>query len=313
MNKQFLVVLAGVALALAATAHAAPVVDFSKLSPQQQAHMAQVLAKKRSDIGAEYNYDIRPAVLKSISVSRQVKANLKIAEAIVSLKLADNLSGVSRVEITLLSPSGSQYAAGVWQASYEDTREDVQIALDMSDKSENGEWRVSGVSVADANGNATFYDEAALAAKGRTSFTLTGATGDFEAPNAASGGVNLTPAVSLSTPPRGMLPNNPARLGVQLKLVDVGVSGVRQASMEFCKEGSYWECFAVSGTLSARGQQAVVLTLGGLAHAYWVVPGNYMPRSLSVSDFAGNYRDLHTDYGHDLNSLLDNPVIVVTE
>jgi hypothetical protein len=312
MNKQSLAVLAGATLALAATAHAAPAVDFSRLGPQQQAHMAKVIAAKQGGINPQYNYDIRPATLKSVKVDKQVKVNIKNAQVVVSLLVADNLTGVSQVSMLLVSPSGNQYMSGTWHADFEQTREELQIGVDMSDASENGLWRVHSVTVGDANRNATHYDEAALAAMGRTTFTVSGASGDFEAAEAQAGGVNLTPTVSLSTPPRGMLPGAAPRVGVQLNLVDAGSAGVSSASMEFCLEGSYWECFSMSGTISVRGKLNVALTLGGEAHS-WVVPGNYVPYSMSVWDYAGNYRYLSIDYGDDLNSLLDNPVIVVTE
>jgi hypothetical protein len=313
MNKQSLAVLAGATLALAATANAARAVDFSKLGPQQQAHMAKIIAAKQGGISPQYNYDIRPATLKSVKVGKQVKADIKNAQAVVSLLVADNLTGVSEVAVTLVSPSGNQHAYGSWSADFEKTREELQIGVDMSDASENGLWRVHAVTVADANSNATYYDEAALAAKGQTTFTVSGAGGDFEAVEVLPGGVNFTPAVSLSTPPRGMLPGNSPRVGVQLNLVDAGSSGVSSASMQFCVDGNYWDCFSVSGSISVRGKSSVALALGGHPDSYWVLPGNYVPYSLSLRDHAGNYRYLSIDYGDDLNSLLDNPVIVVTE
>lgn len=305
--------VAGVVLALAGVSQAAPAVDFSKLGPKQQAHMAKVLAAKQGGVTPQYNYDIRPAVLKGIKVGGQVKANIKNAQAVVSLRVADNLSGVHQVTVNVMSPSGNQYAYASWYASFENTREELQIGVDMSDATENGVWRVYSVTVADANNNATNYDEAALAAMGRTTFTVSGAAGDFESPVAETGGVNLTPTVSLSTPPRGMLPGNAARVGAQLKLLDAGASGINRASMQFCLEGTYWECFSMSGQVSLRGQSNLVLTMGGHVESYYVTPGNYVPYSLYVYDFAGNYRYYYSDYGDDLNSLLDNPVIVVTE
>lgn len=305
--------MAGAALAIAGTAHAAPAVDFSKLGPKQQAHMAKVLAAKQGGINAQYNYDIRPAVLKGIKVGGQVKANLKYPQAVVSLRVADNLSGVHAVTVYAMSPSGTQYAQTSWTASFENTREDLQLGIDMSSATENGVWRVYSVTVSDANNNTTQYDEAALAAMGKTTFTVSGAAGDFESPIALAGGTNLTPTVSLSTPPQGMLPGNPPRVGAQVKLSDAGAAGIASASMEFCLEGSYWECFSLSGSVSVRGQSEVLLTLGGHPYSYYVVPGSYLPRSLSVVDFAGNYRYYNVDYGDDLNGLFDNPMMVVTE
>jgi hypothetical protein len=305
-----LALVAGAALATVGIAQAGTFVDLSTLSPKQQAHLAAMQAKKRA-ISPEYNYDIRPPVLKAIRVAGKVNAGQKYAQAVVSMMVNDNLSGLDQVVVTLMSPSG-QTAYEYWNSSYDATRNELQIGVDMANASENGTWRVYSVTVADANGNSNHYDETALAGMGQTTFTVVGAAGDFTAPTAQTGGVNLTPTVSRSTPPRGMLPGNSARTGVQLNLSDLGSSGVRQASMEFCLEGTYWECFSVSGYVSVRGKSAVQLTLGGHVST-WTELGNYVPYSLYVYDQSGNSSSYYADWGDDLNSLLDNPVITITE
>lgn len=63
--------------------------------------------------------------------------------------------------------------------------------------------------------------------------------GDTTPPTAQAGGVNLTPTVSRSTPPRGMLP---------------GSAGISSASMELCLEGTYWDCIYLQGSVSVRGE-----------------------------------------------------------
>ncbi|MBI5269992.1 MAG: hypothetical protein HY856_09985 [Burkholderiales bacterium] len=292
--------------------HAAPAASAAGMSPQQQAHMAKVVAAQRARLAPEYNYDIRPAVLKGISVKGPVKANLKNAQAVVVMKVADNLTGVSRIEVTLDSPSGQRHAWGTWRADFPKTRDQVELAIDMDEVSENGLWRVSFVNVIDANEYGTAYDEAALAAMGSTTFTVSGALGDEEYPNAQPGGTNLTPTVSLSTPPRGMLPGRSPRVGVELNVSDAGASGVRSARLEFCHEMSEWDCFSMGGDLSRRGQASARLILGGELYGY-MQTGRYRPSSLSVTDFAGNMHYLWVYQGDDLDGLLDNPVIVITE
>jgi len=191
-------------------------------------------------------------------------------------------------------------------------RNELQIGVDMSNATENGTWRLYAVSVADSNGNATYYDENALAALGPTTFTVTGAVGDFTSPEALTGGTNLTPTVSRSTPPAGMLPGNPARVGIELNLADSGAAGIRSASMEFCLRDMYWECFSVSGQITVRGKSAVRLTMGGHV-SEWNAIGDYKPYSLYIYDQAGNSNYYYADWGYDLGSLLDNPVITITE
>lgn len=300
--------VAGLSLLSASVALAGTQGDLSTLSPQHQVQFVKEQAARRAGISHQYNYDIRPAVLKHVAVGGQVKANLKGAQAVVSLKMADNMTGVSDVSVYLTSPSGNQYASGYWDARYERTREDLVMGVDMSSVSENGTWRVRSVTVRDANGNASNYDEAALATMGKPSFEVIGAVGDFEEPAAMAGGVNLTPSVSRSTPPRGMLPGADPRVGIQLKLADAGASGIRSASMNFCKVGG-GSCLYLSGEVSVRGTAETALTLGGTV-SDWVDVGSYLPYSLYLYDFAGNYRSY---YGNELIGLLDAPAIEVTE
>jgi hypothetical protein len=299
--------VAGAVLALAGAVQAGTTVDLSKLGPKQQAHWTQIMAKK-AEITPQYNYDIKPAQLKRVSVGAKVDASRKNAQAVVSLLVSDNLSGVNQVNVTLMSPSG-QTASAYWTSPYEATRNEVQLGVDMSNATENGTWRVYAVHVSDANGYGTYYDETALAAMGgRTTFAVTGAIGDYTPPTGQPGGINLTPTVSRSTPPRGMLPGAEARIGVQMKLADAG-SGVRSASMEFCLDGMYWECIYLQGSVSVRGQNDVLLTLGGHVSG-WNALGNYVPYSMYVYDQAGNSTYYWSD---ELNGLLDNPVITITE
>jgi hypothetical protein len=311
MDKNFIrkALVAGVAVAAAGIAEAGPTaVDLSKLSPKQQAHLAAIQAKKR-EMAPMYNYDIRPPVLKKVRVGGTVNAGRKFAQAVVSLVASDNLTGVHQIYVTLMSPSG-QSAYASWTSDYDSTRNELQIGVDMSDATENGTWRLYSMSIRDSNSNLSTYDESQLAELGQTTFTVTGAVGDFSEPEAQTGGVNLTPAVSRSTPPRGMLPGNEARVGIQLNLADVGTAGLSGASMEFCLEGIYWECFSVSGDVSVRGKTAVLLTMGGRV-SEWNELGNYRPYSLYVYDHAGNSRSYYTDWGDDLETLIDNPVITI--
>lgn len=306
-----LALVAGAALAVAGFAQAGTAVDLSKLGPKQQAHLAQIQAKKR-EITPQYNYDIKPAQLKGISVGSKVDASRKYAQAVVTLVATDNLSGVDQINVTLMSPSG-QMASASWDNPYEGTRAELQLGVDMTNATENGTWRVYSVQVSDANGYGTYYDEATLAGMGgRTTFTVSGAAGDFTSPTAQTGGVNLTPTVSRSTPPLGMLPGAPARVGVQLRLADTGAAGLRSATMEFCLDGGYWDCFYVQGEVTTRGKSDLLLTMGGHV-SEWNNIGNYLPTSLYVYDYAGNASYYYNYYGDDLNALLDNPVITITE
>ncbi|HJV69911.1 hypothetical protein [Ideonella sp.] len=303
-----LALVAGAALAVAGFAQAGTTVDLSKLSPKQQASLAKAQAGKRA-ITPQYNYDIKAPVLKGVHVGGKVNASLKYAQAVVSLVIADNLAGLRYVSVALQSPSG-QYATMDWSADFESKRNELQIGVDMSGATENGTWRITSVTVQDANSNSSYYDESMLAALGHTTFTVYNAAGDVATPSLVAGGVNLTPSVSRSTPPGGMLPGNPARVGVQLNAVDDGVAGVRSAYIQYCHVEGF-DCFYMSGSTSVRGQTSAILTLG--SHIYeWQSLGAYTPYYMEVYDQSGNGRTYYS-WDTDLSAFIDNPVITITE
>jgi hypothetical protein len=311
LNSIRLAVLAAAAMTAAGFAQAGMTdVDFSKLGAKQQAHYVK-LSQRQQVVSPTYNYDIKPAQIKKATVNSKVDASRKFAQAVVTLAATDNLSGVNNIYVTLMSDSG-QTASASWTNPWPVKRVDAEIAVDMEGASENGTWRIYSVNVSDANGFSTYYDEAALVAMGgRTNFTVFGAAGDMSAPTAQSGGVNLTPVVSKSTPPGGMLPGAEPRVGVQLNLADVGTAGIRSASLTFCLNGDYWnDCFYVQGGVSVRGKTNVALTLGGRI-SEWQSTGTYLPTVLTVYDQSGNSLDLASYYGDDLSFLIDAPAIVV--
>ena len=173
-----------------------------------------------------YNYDIKAPVLRAVASGGSINAAIRNVQAVVALTIVDNLAGVSGATVYLRGPSGQQLS-GNWSNSFATNREQAQVPIDMTYVGENGTWVVYSVSVQDANGNSHYYDQAAVAALGATSFTIKGATSDQDAPWLSAGGTNLTPVVSRSTPPGGMLPGTPARVGVNLKVSDAGSSGVK--------------------------------------------------------------------------------------
>lgn len=303
-----LALVAAAAIAAAGSASAARTIDLSKLSPAQQAHHAKVQAKQRA-AKPEYNYDIKPPVLKAVNTGGKVNAALKNAQAVVALGIVDNLSGINSVAVVLESPSGQQAAAD-WSPSLESTRYQVQIGVDMADATENGTWRILAVTLQDANGNTSSYGADALAALGNTTFVVYGAAGDQTAPEAVPGGAVLTPVVSRSTPPRGMLPGSYARVGLQLNIQDTGASGIRSVSAEYCvNEG--WDCFYMSGNVPVRGISSATLMLGGHVYDGHSV-GTYTPYSISVYDYAGNGRTYYY-WETDFTSLIDSPNVEIVE
>lgn len=303
-----LALVAAAAVAATTGAQAARTIDLSKLSPAQQAHHAKVQAKQRA-VKPEYNYDIKPPVLKAVNTGGKVNAALKNAQAVVALGIVDNLAGIDSVAVVLESPSGQQ-ASTTWWPGLESTRYQVQIGVDMSDATENGTWRILAVTLQDANGNSSYYGADTLAALGHTTFVVYGAAGDQTAPEVVAGGAVLTPVVSRSTPPPGMLPGSYARVGLQLNVLDTGASGIQSVSAEYCLN-EYWDCFYVSGNVPVRGTSSATLMLGG--HVYdWQSVGTYTPYSISVYDHAGNGRTYYY-WETDFASLIDSPNVEIVE
>ncbi|TDM09717.1 MAG: hypothetical protein C4K60_10965 [Ideonella sp. MAG2] len=284
--------------------------DVSKLSPQQQAHWAKARANQPASTPL-YNYDITAPTVSAVKVGATVNAGLKYAEALISLTVRENLAGLSTVYVTLEGPDGQQ-ASSSWSSSYpEKGRQTLNLAVSMSDVTQNGTWRVKSVQVADANYNSTYYNEAQLAALGTTTFEVVKAQGDSAAASLQSGGTNLTPVVSRSTPPAGMLPGSNARVGLRIPVTDAGTSGVRSVSVTLCPVGQYWNCIYLGGNVSMRGQTSVSVTVGGTLNSYNQL-GTYVVDSVSTYDYAGNYRYY---YSGDpvLSTLLDVSTVEVTE
>ena len=302
-----LAVAASAALA-GATAGAAQPVDLSTLAPAQQAHFAQVQSQRRP-IQPDYNYDIKPPVLTHVHAGGKVDASKKGAQTVVSVAAKDNLTGVDQVSVTVQSPSGQQ-AWTTWSSPFARQHNQLDIGVDMSAASENGEWRLVGVSVRDANGNTSNYDEAALASLGSTTFMVVKAAGDLLSPSLAAGGVNLTPTVSRSTPPRGQLPGSPTRVGVQLAVQDEGVAGVANVHVEYCLDGG-WDCFYMEGGNSVHGRNHLKLTAGTHVWSYQSL-GTYLPYQITVSDFSGNTRSYYA-WDTDFSLFIDAPSIEIVE
>jgi len=116
----------------------------------------------------------------------------------ISLNLADDLAGVSFVEITVISPSGKQDQFtlatlvagdplnGIWQG-----------ALSMPQFCEAGLWQTKSVVARDAVGNMTLLDNSALQTLGfSTDFTVISKPEDTEPPRLTR--INLTPSPSPS-------------------------------------------------------------------------------------------------------------------
>lgn len=294
-------------VASAGQAMSASTVDLSTLSAKQQAGWVAAQAR-RNAVHPEYNYDIKPPVLKAVRVNDNVNAARSDAQAVVSLRAVDNLSGIQSASIELSSDAG-QWASGSWSADFPSTSGKIDVAINMSSVSQNGIWRVTSVALADANGNAAYYGADQLAAMGNTQVLVRNAVGDTLAPSVVAGGVLLTPSVSRSQPPAGMLPGRAARVGLSLKLQDAGTAGISSAYAQYCKDG--WDCIYLYGSVQPRGRTDVTLTLGGQI-SEWTSSGAYQLDSISVFDKSGNASSWYA-WDTDLGQFVDNTTLTITD
>jgi hypothetical protein len=300
---------AAACLALVAPAAlAASALDLGRLSPQQR--VSHVKAQNaRASAPPEYNYDIRPAVLRKVQLTRRVNAAQRHAEVVLSFVANDNMTGVLIAYATLQSPTG-QMVSATWGSTFPQTRTESQMSFDLSNATSNGAWQLVELTLLDANNNASTYDPAQLAALGAEPVEVVRAQGDGEAPALASGGMTLTPTVSRSTPPRGMLPGANPRIGTQLQLTDVGGAGILTAWLQYCQDDG-WTCLYLSGSSLVRGQAAGSVLAGDTIWPGQPL-GTYRLTSVELVDWAGNYRT-YGSIDTDLGQFIANPTILVTE
>lgn len=295
------------AACMAASAQAGVVLGEAALSPQARLQAHQRLARERHAALVQAGpVDSVPPSLNRFTVEGDVDAQGPVPSATVNLSLTDDLSGLQTWIINLVGPSG-QMVQRVEGISTGQRRLDGRVSVGaapvatvpLSRYSEPGVWTVDSVFVSDAAYNMRIYDHDALAAMGRTSFTVRNEGGyDKLGPRLLAGQIE-TKRVSLTTPPPGTWEGTLPNLSVGLRVVDDGntaVSGPQEAIAAFCLPDRYGNCvdrFELQGHANEVGRRSANLRLGGQPRADQT-PGRYILYYVFLADLARNAAVLST-------------------
>jgi hypothetical protein len=246
--------------------------------------------------------DTQPPVLRSITTTGSVDAQLPNQAILTSLKLTDNLSGVVSYGIEYVSPSGLQYVFRSKQVATPLTSLSPTLTVgsypfslpEFNVYDEPGTWQATSFYAYDAAGNFVSYSASELAALGSTTFVVTNNGGyDIIGPTLASGTVD-TPTIRLSRPPKGTPAGTPPYVSVDLSATDAGngvVSGTYRAFFVFCHPNGAGGCddnIYLSGTTNRSGMLANTMTTGAQLRADQTL-GQYVMDYLYLYDVAGNY------------------------
>ncbi|MBI5270320.1 MAG: hypothetical protein HY856_11660 [Burkholderiales bacterium] len=319
--------LAALATALTAPpAAAAPATAWEGArTPAQRLQAAQAhAARQRAALPrALAETDSTPPVLERFSVAGDVDARSPIPSATLRLAMSDDLSGLQTWIVTLVGPSGQMVqrvegvATGQRRLAGGVSVGGTPVAVvPFTAYTEPGTWTVESLFVSDNAYNMRIYDREALAALGRTSFTVRNDGGhDKEAPQMVRG-VLQTPRVSLSATPPGTWPGRLPYLAAAIHTTDTGngvVAGASSAILTFCLPDRYGDCvdrFELPGQVAELGRATNVIRVGAEARAD-LTPGRYVLYSVYIEDAARNFRYMMAG-DTDFSAYFPNPTLVIT-
>jgi hypothetical protein len=292
-------------LAFATAASAAPAAagpDLTAKTPGErvQAHREWILARRAAlpaDLAAA---DAMPPQLHVFSIEGDVDAQAGLPAAIAKVSVTDDLAGLQTLIFTLVGPSG-QMVQRVEGLTTGQRRLDGRLSIGaapvasvpFSRFSEPGTWTVDSVFISDAAYNGLYLDRTALAAMGRTQFTVHNTAGhDKLGPRLVRGALE-TRRVSLSTPPAGTFPGTLPWLSAGLRVMDEGsgaVAGPTDAILAFCLLDRFNDCvdrFELQGHVNEFGRPSANFRVGGQPRADQAT-GRYILQYAVLMDQARN-------------------------
>jgi len=245
--------------------------------------------------------DTQPPVLKSITTTGSVNAQLPDQSILTQLGLKDNLSGVRYYFIEYASPSGTQYVYRSKQVATPlltltptltvGSPPFTQPGFTVYD--EPGTWQAVYFYAYDAAGNVLSLSGSQLAALGSTTFNVTNNGGyDIVGPTLASGTID-TPTIRRSKPPKGTVAGTPPFASAELSVTDAGngvISGTYEGYFVFCHENGSGGCddtMTLYGTTNRSGMVANTMTIGTQIRTDQTL-GQYVMYYLYLYDVAGN-------------------------
>jgi len=247
--------------------------------------------------------DTTPPELRRFALGGSVDVQQQGAAATVDMSIADDLSGVQTVLLTLRSPSGMLTAIRNDTLSSGATKYAGKFAVGaqmmtqgggyFTRFSEPGVWTADTLFVFDVNGNAKAYFAEDLAAFGPVEVTVTNAGGYDVVPPTVDAGRLATRKVSLSKPPAGTAPGTLPFLRGELDVSDTGngaLSGAYKASISLCLPDDWFGCqdtIELDGVADRPGLAGTTIRMSAQLRADQK-PGTYHVYQVFAMDIAGN-------------------------
>lgn len=239
--------------------------------------------------------DKTPPVVTAFNAEKSFDAADVSADMGVSFKSTDDLSGVRYVGAAARGPSGQQITVAYDESLPRTKVGGLMLSLASSPYLEPGTYTFDGLYVTDVANNTRFYDAAAIAAMGNSSFVVRNKRGFDTTPPALTHGRILTPQVSLSDVQPGT--GQSRFVGVEIEAIDHGntaTAGFLGGFMTFCLLDNSG-CLTLESTRAdgARAGAASATVRFGTQLNYSPLPtGDYHIASYHGADRAGNWQDL---------------------
>jgi hypothetical protein len=224
----------------------------------------------------------------------------------VAFKATDDESGVMAASAIAVGPSGQRIFVS-FQPAFPSTKLSGHLNIRSTSIHayaflEPGPYSFQSASLTDVRGNGAQYNEAQLAALGKTTFLVKNTKGfDITAPTLQSGKI-LTPTMSVTAKQPGALVS--AWLGIAVDIADSGnsaVSGVWDAMVRFSlpsKPDVGFYLFGGDETASGQLHLPRATVRAGAQIPDNFPPGEYHLESIRIRDFAANTRLLRsTEFG----------------
>ncbi len=259
-----------------------PIAELQKLPPEaQQAYVLQRVAQQKARAAANaVTADTTGPVLTQFALKATAAAGGQVSAKVAA---TDDLSGVRGLYLYAYGNGNALSLYHYWtlpQGSAQAT-----AAGDINRFVSPGTYTATWGYLYDEAGNYTYLNASDFAAAGNAVVQVSNPKAIDTVPPTLGSGKVLTTKVSLSAFHPGT--EHPAFAGAELSVNDsgeTGVSGLREAQMQFCLP-DLSQCFWLFGNTPAVGASKVKLALGGQPVYYASVAGKYYLRSLILTDW----------------------------
>jgi hypothetical protein len=269
-------------LTAAAEAPVMPVAELQKLPPEaQQAYVLKRVAQQKARAAAgAVAADTTGPVLTLFDLKANATAGGQVTAKVAA---TDDLSGVRGLYLYAYGNGNAISLYHYWtlpQGSNQGT-----AAGDINRFIAPGTYTATWGYLFDEAGNYTYLGTADFAATGNAVVQVSNTKAVDTVPPTVGTGKLLTTKVSLSAVQPGT--DRPAYAGAELSVNDSGesgVSGLREAQMQFCLL-DVSHCFWLFGNTPAVGLGKIKLAMGGQPAYYTTVAGKYYLKDVIVTDW----------------------------